>query len=126
MMQDFNTGAVAWTDWNILLDEKGGPNHVNNFCFAPVHAKTAENSLHLMNSYYYIGHFSKFIKPGARRLLYLNRAQLLTTGFINQDGSTAIVVMNKENEKFDLKLFLADRVLPVTILPHAIINVVVK
>ncbi len=127
MMQDFNNGAVAWTDWNILLDETGGPNHVNNFCFAPVHAKTTENSLHAMNSYYYIGHFSKFIKPGARRIaVSSNRAQLLATGFKNQDGSTAIVVLNKENEKFDIKLYFGDKALPVTILPHSIMTLVAK
>ena len=36
MINDFNDGTVGWTDWNILLDEQGGPNHVGNFCFAPV------------------------------------------------------------------------------------------
>ncbi len=35
MINDFNNGTVAWTDWNILLDETGGPNHVNNLCFCP-------------------------------------------------------------------------------------------
>ncbi|HEX8268439.1 MAG TPA: glycosyl hydrolase, partial [Flavobacterium sp.] len=35
MINDFNNGTVAWTDWNILLDQNGGPNHVKNFCFAP-------------------------------------------------------------------------------------------
>ncbi|MFT4739866.1 MAG: glucosylceramidase, partial [Marivirga sp.] len=28
MINDFNSGVVGWTDWNILLDERGGPNHV--------------------------------------------------------------------------------------------------
>jgi len=55
MIADFNNGACAWTDWNILLDESGGPNHVKNFCFAPVHADTRKGTLHYMNSYYYIG-----------------------------------------------------------------------
>ncbi len=36
MIHDFNSGAVAWTDWNILLDVNGGPNHVDNFCFLPL------------------------------------------------------------------------------------------
>ena len=40
MIHDFNNGMVGFTDWNILLDETGGPNHVGNFCFAPVHADT--------------------------------------------------------------------------------------
>ena len=124
MIQDFNNGAVAWTDWNILLDEIGGPNHVQNFCFAPIHAKTKENSLHLMNSYYYIGHFSKFIRPGAKRVsASTNRAQLLTTAFKNMDGSTVIVIMNKTEEKFSSKVIFGDQAMPLEILPHAIFTV---
>ena len=68
MINDFNSGTVGWTDWNILLDERGGPNHVQNFCFAPIHADTKSNKLIFTPTYYYIGHFSKFIKPGALRL----------------------------------------------------------
>jgi glucosylceramidase len=33
MIQDFNNGTVGWTDWNVLLDQNGGPNHVGNFVF---------------------------------------------------------------------------------------------
>jgi glucosylceramidase len=121
MIQDFNSGAVAWTDWNILLDETGGPNHVKNFCFAPVHAKTSENTIHLMNSYYYIGHFSKFIKPGANRVASsTNRAQLLTTAFKNPDGSLVMIIMNKTDEKFETKLMVGDKYSTLEILPHAI------
>ena len=45
MINDFNSGTVGWTDWNILLDETGGPNHVQNLCFAPIHADTQNDSL---------------------------------------------------------------------------------
>jgi hypothetical protein len=68
MINDFNSGAVAWTDWNILLDEHGGPNHVGNYCFAPIHADLARGELVVTPPYWYIGHFSKFIRPGARRI----------------------------------------------------------
>jgi glucosylceramidase len=40
MIHDFNNGTVGWTDWNILLDQNGGPNHVGNFCFSPIHGDT--------------------------------------------------------------------------------------
>lgn len=121
MIHDFNNGAVAWTDWNILLDETGGPNHVNNFCFAPVHAKTKEGSLHYMNSYYYIGHFSKFIKPGAKRIISSsNRAQLLTTAFLNPDGSIAVVVMNQTKEKIAYRMYLGNKAVELSSLPHSI------
>jgi glucosylceramidase len=95
MINDFNHGAVGWTDWNILLDEEGGPNHVNNFCFAPIHGDTKTGKLYYMNSYYYIGHFSKFIRPGAKRIISSSTTDnLLTTAFLNPDGKIAVIVMN--------------------------------
>jgi glucosylceramidase len=99
MIHDFNTGTVGWTDWNILLDEEGGPNHVGNFCFAPIHADTRTGELFYTNSYYYIGHFSKFIRPGAKRIMVApSRSMLLATGFVNEDGSVIVVVMNQHDE----------------------------
>lgn len=95
MIHDFNTGTEGWTDWNILLDEQGGPNHVGNYCFAPIHADTRTGQLIYTNSYYYIGHFSKFIRPGAKRVAVApSRSMLLATGFVNPDGKVAVVVMN--------------------------------
>jgi len=100
MINDFNNGAVGWTDWNILLDETGGPNHVENFCYAPVHGDTRSGQLHYMNSYYYIGHFSKFIRPGAKRIASSAMTDdLLTTAFRNNDGSIVVVVMNSTDKE---------------------------
>lgn len=127
MIHDFNNGAVAWTDWNILLDETGGPNHVKNFCFAPIHAKTKEGELHYMNSYYYIGHFSKFILPGAKRVISSsNRVQLLTTAFMNENGKLAVVVMNPTNEKFSSRLYIGNKAVETTNLPHSISTLVIE
>jgi len=96
MINDFNADTVGWTDWNILLDENGGPNHVGNFCFAPIHADTRTGELIYTPAYYYIGHFSKFIKPGAHRVsTTTSRSHLLATSFINPDGSVATIVMNQ-------------------------------
>jgi glucosylceramidase len=95
MVNDFNNGAVGWTDWNVLLDEEGGPNHVRNFCFAPIHGDTKTGALHYMNSYYYIGHFSKFVRPGARRIVSSSTTdKLITTAFLNKDKNIVVVVMN--------------------------------
>ena len=121
MINDFNNGSVGWTDWNVLLDEKGGPNHVGNFCFAPVHANTQTGQLIYLNSYYYIGHFSKFIRPGAKRIISSpSRSQLLTTAFMNTDGTVAVIVMNQSNKRIDYNLCFGPKAAKVTILPHAI------
>ena len=121
MINDFNNGTVGWTDWNILLDETGGPNHVGNFCFAPVHANTKTGQLIYTNSYYYIGHFSKFIHPGAKRIISsASRSQLLTTAFINTDGKVAVIVMNQSNLKITYNLCIGYKAAEIKILPHSI------
>lgn len=125
MINDFNNGAEAWTDWNILLDETGGPNHVKNFCFAPVHADTRKGSLHFMNSYYYIGHFSKYIRPGAKRIsCSSSRAQLLVTAFRNPDGKIAVVVMNTGSTRMDYRLYVGGHAVEAKCLPHSISTLV--
>lgn len=121
MINDFNNGAVGWTDWNILLDEKGGPNHVGNFCFAPVHANTKTGQLIYTPTYYYIGHFSKFIKPNAKRIsTAASRSQLLSTSFQNEDGSIATIVMNASNRAITYNLIVNSSEAKLKILPHAI------
>ena len=121
MINDFNCGAVGWTDWNVLLDERGGPNHVGNFCFAPVHADTTSGELTYTSSYYYIGHFSKFVRPGARRIASApSRSQLLSAAFINPDGKVSVVVMNKSDQKVSYYLWLDGNAAEVSSLPHSI------
>ncbi|MDH3528075.1 MAG: glycosyl hydrolase, partial [Acidobacteriota bacterium] len=120
MINDFNSGTVAWTDWNILLDETGGPNHVGNFCFAPVHADTAKGELIYTNSYYYIGHFSKFIRPGAKKIACApSRSALLATAFQNPDGTLAVVVMNKGEKEIDFYLWIDGQAAEVRIPPRS-------
>lgn len=126
MINDFNNGVVGWTDWNILLDEKGGPNHVGNFCFAPVHADTKTGELIYMNAYYYIGHFSKFVRPMAKRVISSsNRDALQTTAFINQDGKLAVVVMNITDTKVPYQLIIKGKSAATVSLPHSIATLVV-
>ena len=120
MINDFNSGTVGWTDWNILLDETGGPNHVQNLCFAPIHADTRTNELIYTPSYYYIGHFSKFIKPNATRVsTTTSRSTLESTSFINENKQMVTVVMNKTNAPITYKLLVDDSEVSLTIPAHA-------
>jgi glucosylceramidase len=125
MIHDFNNGTVGWTDWNILLDEVGGPNHVKNYCFAPVHGNTQTGELIFTPAYYYIGHFSKFIQRGAHRILSTpSRSALLSTSFLNPDGSIATIVMNKSDQNIPYLLIVADGLAQLNIPAHAIQTIV--
>ncbi|SDR67819.1 glycoside hydrolase family 30 protein [Opitutus sp. GAS368] len=126
LIHDFNNGAEGWTDWNILLDETGGPNHVQNFCYAPVHADTKTGELLFMNSFYYIGHFSKFIRPGARRIVSSATIDTLeTTAFRNPDGSIAVVVLNTTDQDQPFNLQLDGGVAAAASPAHSIITLMV-
>ena len=127
MIGDFNAGTVGWTDWNVLVDETGGPNHVGNFCFAPIIADTRTGQLLYTNAYYYIGHFSKFIRPGARRIAAsTNRDALQTTAYRNPDGSLAVVVMNQTDKPQDFQLWLRGQEAKTTAAAHSIMTLVVQ
>jgi glucosylceramidase len=107
MINDFNNGTAAWTDWNVLLDETGGPNHVKNFCFAPLHAHIRTGRLIYTNSFYYLGHFSKFIRPGARRIASSpSRSALISTAFVGPDGRVSTVVMNRSEKEVSYYLWV--------------------
>jgi glucosylceramidase len=121
MVNDFNDGAVGWTDWNVLLDMHGGPNHVGNYCFAPVHADTNTSELIYTNSYHYIGHFSKFVRPGARLIASSpSRSALLSAAFVNPDGKISVVVMNPTEKQVTYWLWLAGNAAEVNSLPRSI------
>ncbi|MEI6264623.1 MAG: glycoside hydrolase family 30 protein [Sphingobacteriia bacterium] len=120
MINDFNNGMEAFTDWNIVLDEFGGPNHVGNFCFAPVHANIKTGQLMYTNAYYYIGHFSKFLQKGAKRIISSSsRSALITTAFENPDGTLVVLVMNSSDEKIPFYLWKDGKSAPTDALPRS-------
>ena len=110
ILHDLNNGIAAYCDWNILLDQTGGPNHVGNFCFAPVIANIPKKELHFTNAFYYIGQFSKFIHKGARRISSTsNRSNLEVTSFINPDGHIATVVLNQSDKEIPYHIWMAGK-----------------
>jgi glucosylceramidase len=126
MIKDFNSGVAAWTDWNIFLDEKGGPNHVGNFCFAPVHLNTKTDEVIYTNAFYYLGHFSKFIRPGAKRIACsTSRSNIQATAFKNTDGKICVVVLNQSENSQQLILQLNAESIQLQVAAHAIYSVII-
>ncbi|MBN2164625.1 MAG: glycoside hydrolase family 30 protein [Pontiellaceae bacterium] len=96
IINDLNRWTVAWVDWNILLDTDGGPNHVGNYCSAPVLADIEKDTLIYQSSFHYIGHFSRFIRPGAVRIgCTMSDDSVSGTAFRNPNGALVVVVMNE-------------------------------
>ncbi len=102
---NLNAGMTAFIDWNILLDEKGGPNHVGNLCDAPVMVNTEDGSYEEKLSFHYIKHFSRYIDREAKRIAltkYTDRLEM--TAFKNTDKSVVLVVLNKQDEELPVSI----------------------
>ncbi len=108
MIGSFNAGCEAFLDWNILLDIHGGPNHVGNFCEAPI-MYAPESGLHYNPSYYYIRHFSRYIRPGASRIAWSSYdSHIEMTAFCNPDDSLAAVFFNPLEHARTINLRIGD------------------
>lgn len=122
---DLNAGINAFIDWNLVLDEKGGPNHVGNFCDAPIMCDTKNNTYEKKLSYTYIGHFSKYILPGAIRIGYSKYTDKLeVTAFKNTDGSIAVIVLNRNAEAITYILRINDNICKFIAEPNSINTIV--
>ncbi len=125
IINDLNRWTVAWIDWNLILDESGGPNHVGNYCSAPIIVDTQTQDILYQSSYYYLGHFSRFIKRGDRIIESKNETKnLLALASINSSGSTTVVLMNKNNSKEDINYIEGDKNLNLSIPARSIVTLV--
>lgn len=124
IINDLNRWTTAWVDWNLVLDERGGPNHVGNYCSAPILVDRRSGEALYQSSYYYIGHFSKYIRPGAERILHASSAdELETTAFINTDGTIAVVIMNRSEQSIPFAVRYQELAAPLRIPARAIMTV---
>lgn len=127
IIQDLNHWTVGWIDWNLLLDECGGPNHVGNFCSAPVLADADREHLHFQSSHAAMGHFARFMQPGAQRVLCAaTREALECTAAINPDGSVAVVVLNRSDVAQPFCLRMACRHASLHLPAHALLTVLIE
>jgi glucosylceramidase len=107
IINDMKNWASAWIYWNMILDEKGGPWLIskehgdpdNNKQHPVVIINRETKQIYYTGLYYYLSHFSKFIRPGAHRIdCDGSVAQLNFAGFINSDRSIVLNIINNGAE----------------------------
>ena len=121
LIGDFRHWVCGFIDWNIVLDQRGGPNHVGNFCDAPVIIDTGTGEVRYQSAFFYIGHFSRFVQTGAHRIASGGGpAELQSVAFLNPDGSLVAVVLNATGQPVSFTLAAEGGALACTIPAHAI------
>ncbi|MCD8161761.1 MAG: glucosylceramidase [Clostridiales bacterium] len=124
LIGDMNHGITAFYDWNLLLDETGGPNHVGNLCWAPFLFDRSSKTLlpQLIQTFYW--HFSHFIPAGSRRIAlsrYTDRVD--ATAYRCPDGSLTVVLSSRSGETLPVTLRLNGQIAALQLPPEGIVTV---
>ncbi len=120
MIGNLNNGMESFFDWNLILDEQGGPNHVGNFCDAPFLYDTHSKVLNESNIAGYIWHFSHFIEAGAVRIGLTRFTDELEATAFEKDGKISVVVLNRTDKEIPFFLRLKDSYVSLVAKPKSI------
>ena len=128
IINDLNRWTVGWIDWNLILNELGGPNHVKNYCSAPIIVDTSSQEILYQSSYYYMGHFSRFMKPGDTVIdSNSDNENLYVLSSINSSkDSIQTVVLNKEDDSAGFQYLRDNNISDICIPERSIITIVDK
>ncbi|AOW78971.1 glycosyl hydrolase [Colwellia sp. PAMC 20917] len=122
----------GWIDWNIVLDKHGGPNHVGNFCGAPIMIDTETGEVYYTPIYYVLAQFSKTIRPGDtalqvnQQLEGLDKDALHASAAINDNGLVSVQLLNTTKAPINYSLQIGSQYAQVTIAANALQTVRVK
>lgn len=121
-----NNWVDGWVDWNMVLDRQGGPNWFKNWCVAPVIVDPEKDEVYFTPIYYALTHFSKFIRPGAKRIGFEHSSKdLLVTAAQNPDGTISVVILNQGSDTQHLSLSLGEKSAKIAINAQAIQTIVI-
>lgn len=116
----------GWIDWNVVLDQRGGPNHVGNFCGAPIMIDTETRQIYYTPIYYILAQFSRTIRPGdkavktERVLTDLSNDDLYACATINNSNLLTVQLLNTTKKPLQFNLQIADQYAIVNMVPNSL------
>ncbi len=122
----------GWIDWNIVLDHKGGPNHVGNFCGAPIMINTETKEVYYTPIYYILAQFSKTIRPGdkavqtALNLNGLDNDAIHACATLNTDKLLSVQLLNTTKEDILIGLQIKDQFAEINVGKNALHTIQVQ
>ncbi len=129
IFSDLEVHAAAWIYWNMILDQNGGP-----WAISPIHGNPDPNVQHpvvIINRetkqviytglYYYLAHFSKFVRPGAVRVAMTGAPNGVRGLAFKTPGKGMVAqLMNSQNAAAQIQIAWRDRLLNLVLPPVSI------
>lgn len=106
---------TGWIDWNVVLDQNGGPNHVGNYCGAPIMIDTESGQVYYTPIYFVLAQISRTIRPGDKAvqtykdLNGLDDDALHACATINEDDVLSVQLLNTTKEEIAYKMQIKDQ-----------------
>ncbi len=122
----------GWIDWNIVLDRNGGPNHVGNFCGAPIMIDVASGQVYYTPIYHVLAQFSRTIRPGDKAVqtdTYLEQHDadaLHASATVNDDDLLSVQLLNTTKAPIKFALQIGTQHAPLTIAANSVQTVQVQ
>ncbi len=127
MIGGLNSWLTGWIDWNIVLDDGGGPNHAGNWCVAPVLARPDSDEVYYTPIYHVMRHFSRYVRPGAVRIgVDSNVDGLMVTALRDPGGQIVVEVLNQQERAISYSLEIEGMYAKVDIPRFAVQTVIVQ
>ena len=131
IVNDMKNHVSGWIYWNMILDQEGGP-----WLVSTEHGDPDPNQQHPVviidritkkvtytGLYYYLAHFSRFVRPGAYRIECTGGSPSLNfVGFRNADGSIIVNVINNGDET-DCKISRNNKMLIQKLKSHSVTTI---
>ena len=109
----------------MCIRDRGGPNHVGNYCSAPIIVDTQTEELLFQSSYYYLGHFSRFFSRGDKIIESENNTNtLLALSATDKNQKITTTIMNKEESSVPFLYENGSNSKSFSIPPRSIITIV--
>lgn len=111
----------GWVDWNLVLDRNGGPNHVGNFCGAPIMIDTATGDVYYTPVYCILAQLSHTIRPGDKALGTqctldgLDPDALHACATVNDAGLISVQMLNTTKQPIPCKLQIGGSYAEITV-----------
>ena len=132
IIESLNHWLTGWIDWNIVLDARGGPNHVGNFCGAPIMIDTASGYVYYTPIYYVLAQFSRSIRPGDHALQTETQQSaddgdaLHASASQNDQSLLSVQVLNTTQQPIEYDLQIGAQHASITIAANALQTVQVQ
>ncbi|MDC0535337.1 hypothetical protein OAO18_05935 [Francisellaceae bacterium] len=99
IIRDLNHSVIGWTDWNMALNMKGGPDWAKSYTDAPIIVDASKQVFYKQPMYYYLGQFSKFITPGSYEVQSTSSGPmpLKSTAVVTPQGNLVVEILNTSN-----------------------------